>query len=183
MASEEQHYTPEFKKKVAEKALEQDEKNLDALSGEFDLPVSVILMWTEEYKKEGADAWDKEVSPTQSEKAGDEMEVEVEITDPEIADSVDTGVMLDRLNIKRLAFWSILGIILVLIFIQSLYEMNQYNTQVTQQRVSAESQYYQVNQLKEEARNRLSSFGVVDLENGIYRIPIDSAINEMASEE
>ncbi len=91
--------------------------------------------------------------------------------------------MLDQLNYKRLTFWSVFGTILVLIFVQALFEMNKYNERITQERVSAESEFYQVNDLRKEAQQQLESFGVVDLENGIYRIPIDSAINQMAVDE
>ena len=85
---------------------------------------------------------------------------------------------------KRLTFWSVLGTILVIIFVQALFEMYQYNELTTRQRVSAASgEHYQANQLKKEAEERLNSFGVVNLEEGVYRMPIDSVINSMAVEE
>lgn len=180
MASEENNYTAEFKKEIAQKALDQDKKNLDRLSKQHDVPVSVILMWATEFEKGGDEAFktpEKEVSDNTEEK------VDVEITDDKIANSVEHGVMDDKLNYKRLVFWSVFGTILVIIFIKALFEMYQYNMQATQERVSSESEYYQITQMKEEARQDLNSFGVVDLENGIYRIPIDSAINKMAADE
>lgn len=182
MASEEQNYSAEFKKKVAQQALEQEKKDLDKLSDEYDVPVSVILMWATELEKGGEDVFE---TSQETEETAEEQpnEVDVEITDKRVADSVESGVMLDQLNYKRLIFWSVFGIILVLIFVQALFEMYQYDTQVTKERVSAESEYYQANQMKQEARQELESFGVVDLENGIYRIPIDSAISQMADEE
>lgn len=182
MASEEQNYTADFKKEVAQKALEQDKKNLDPLSEKYDVPVSMILMWATELEKGGEDVFETPEEKTdQSDDA--QQEVSVEITDEKVADSVDHGVMLDQLNYKRLVFWSVLGVIIVIVFVQALYEMYQYDQQITRERVSAESQYYQANQLKSEARDQLNSFGVVDLENNIYRIPIDSAITEMAEDE
>lgn len=182
MASEEKKYTPEFKKEVAQKALDRNKKNLDKLSEKYDVPVSVILMWTTEYEKGGEDVFidpeDQEQRPVE-----DHEEIDVEIADEEVAESVEYGVMFDDLNIKRLVFWSVFGIILVLIFVKALFEMYQYNTRSIQETVSANSEYYQVNQLKRDARDQLNSFGVVNLENGIYRIPIDSAINEIAAEK
>lgn len=182
MASEEQNYSAEFKKKVAQQALEQDKKDLDKLSDEYDVPVSVILMWATELEKGGEDVFE---TSEEEEKTVEEQskQVDVEITDKRVADSFESGVMLDQLNYKRLIFWSVFGIILVLIFVQSLYEIYQYNTQVTKERVSAESEYYQATQMKQEAQQELESFGVIDLENGIYRIPIDSAISQMADNE
>lgn len=182
MENEGKNYSAEFKKEVAQKALDQDKKNLDKLSDKYEVPVSVILMWATELEKGGSDAFktaEEETSIAEKE----ETDVEVEVSDQKVADAFEYGVMLDQLNIKRLTFWSVFGIILVLIFVQALFEMYQYNQQVAQERVSAESQYYQAQELKTEARQKLDSFGVVDLENGIYRIPIDSVINEMAADE
>ena len=182
MASEENQYTAAFKIEVAQKALEQSKKNLDKLSDRYDVPVSVILMWTTEYEKGGEDAFET-VEEEEQAVEHESSDVDVEITDQKVAQSVDHGVMDDQLNYKRLVFWSVFGIILVLIFVKALYEMNQYNVQTVQERVSADSEYYQANQMKRQAQDRLDSFGVVDLENGIYRIPIDSAISQIADDD
>lgn len=182
MANEKHNYSADFKKEVAQKALDQSKKNLDKLSKKYDVPVSVILMWATEFEKGGEDVFESEKDENASSEEPIES-VDVEVTDQELADSVEHGVMQDKLNYKRLIFWSVFGTILVLVFVRGLYEMYQYNTQVTQERVSSESEYYQVNQMKKEARQQLNSFGVVDLENGTYRIPIDSAINKVAADE
>lgn len=182
MASEEKSYNADFKKEVAQEALDQDKKNLDKLSKKYDVPVSVILMWATELEKGGEDVFETP-EEDEEESVEEENEVDVEVSDQKVVDAFEHGVMLDQLNYKRLVFWSVFGIILVSIFVQALYEMYQYDQQVIQERVSAESQYYQATQLKNEAQDHLESFGVVDLENGIYRIPIDSAITEMASDE
>ncbi len=183
MANEKQNYSAEFKKEVAQKALDQSKKNLDSLAKKYDVPVSVILMWATELEKGGEDVFESaEKEQDQSIEQPDDK-VDVEITSERVADSVEHGVMDDKLNYKRLVFWSVFGVILVVIFVRGLIEMYQYNMQTNQERVSSESEYYQVNQMKREARQQLDSFGVVDLENGIYRIPIDSAINEMAADE
>jgi transposase-like protein len=181
MASEERTYTAAFKKEVAQKALDQSKKNLDNLSEKYDVPVSLILMWATELEKGGEDAFKTSEVTEESEEVS--TEVDVEITNKKIADSVEHGVMLDQLNYKRLIFWSVFGVILVVIFVRSLVEMFQYNQQLTQERVSDESEYYEVNQLKKDARKQLDSFGVVDLDKGTYRIPVDSVISEMAGDE
>lgn len=182
MANEKHNYSADLKKEVAQKALDQSKKNLDKLSKKYDIPVSVILMWATELEKGGKDVFETKEDENASSEEPIES-VDVEVTDQELADSVEHGVMQDKLNYKRLIFWSVFGTILVVIFVRGLYEMYQYNTQVTQERVLSESEYYQVNQMKKEARQQLDSFGVVDLENGTYRIPIDSAINKMAADE
>ncbi len=53
MENEGKKYTADFKKEVAQKALDQDKKNLDRLSDKHDVPVSVILMWATELEKGG----------------------------------------------------------------------------------------------------------------------------------
>ncbi|MEL7832404.1 hypothetical protein [Fodinibius sp. Rm-B-1B1-1] len=183
MANEKQNYSAEFKKEVAQKALDQSKKNLDKLAEQYDVSVSVILMWATELEKGGEDVFKTEDEEQQSPSEEPTENVDIEITSEEIADSVEHGVMADKLNYKRLIFWSVFGTILVIIFVRGLMEMYEYNMNTTQERVSSESEYYQVNQMKKEARQQLESFGVVDLENNIYRIPIDSAINTMTADE
>lgn len=182
MANEEQNYTSDFKSKVASEALEQNKQNLDRLSDKYDVPVSLILKWTVQFEKGGADAFDtvEKTEPTESKAHIEDHEsVDVEVEDSDIAESISYGVMHDDLNYNRLIFWSVLGIILVVIFVVGLLEMYQYNANVTQERISAQSEYYQIKQLNEEAQETLSSFGVVNPEEGIYRIPIDSAMNDI----
>ncbi len=63
MASEEKNYTAAFKKEVARKALDQQKKDLDKLSNEYDVPVSVILMWATELEKCGEDVFETAEKP------------------------------------------------------------------------------------------------------------------------
>lgn len=184
MASEDNNYTPEFKAKVALEALTQKKQNLDRLSDKYDVPVSKILTWTVQIEKNAAHVFSSvESKETEDQPSTEQEEVmEVDVSDEDVAESLSYGVMADNLNYKRLAFWSVLGVILVIIFVQALVEMYQYNTQVTRERISAQSEYYEVNRINNEAEETLSSFGVVDPEEGIYRIPIDSAMNEMAAD-
>lgn len=183
MANEEQNYTSKFKVKVAEEALDRGKQDLDGLARKYDVPVSVILTWTAKFEKNGSSAFEKNDQSQAREKSSASPEsVNVEVEDAEVAQSISQGVMSDDLNYKRLAFWSILGMILVIIFVIGLIEMFQYNTQVTRDQVSEGSEYYQVNQLNREAEETLNSFGVVNLEEGIYRIPIENAMNSIAEE-
>jgi hypothetical protein len=50
------------------------------------------------------------------------------------------------------------------------------------QKSADESVYYDIKQLNETSIQQLNSFGVVDMEEGIYSIPIDSAITKIAQE-
>lgn len=183
MANEEQKYTSEFKTKVASEALEQDKQNLDSLSDKYEVPVSLILTWTAQLQRGGPEVFDTKEKEKKETTSGEYIEdresVDVEINNEDIANAISYGAMLDNLNYKRLVFWCILGIFLVVIFVIGLMEMYQYNTDVTRERISEQTEYYEVNQLNREAQETLSSFGVVDPEEGIYRIPIDSAMNDI----
>ncbi|MFH5831539.1 transposase [Halalkalibaculum sp. DA3122] len=184
MSNEDRTYSSEFKAKVAQAAIDQGKQNLDQLSKKYDVPVSTILTWAVQLEKDAESFYQgSEETEKAEEHISDQEEVDVEVTDKEIMDSIDYGVMFDRLNIRRLVFWSVLGTILVVIFVFALREMYEYNRLLSQDAASGSTEFYQVNQQKLEATETLNSFGVVDLENGIYRIPIDSAINEMAEQQ
>lgn len=173
--------TGEFKAEVALEALTQKKQNLEQLSDKYDIPVSKIQGWMEQIENNAVDIFPRQEPEDTADQAAEEQEVvEVDVTDENVAESLSYGVMGDKLNYKRLSFWSVLGTVLALIFVIGLIEMYEYSTQITRERISAESEYYEVNQINREAEETLSSFGVVDLEEGIYRIPIDSAINELA---
>jgi transposase-like protein len=184
MASEKQ-YSAEFKLKVARQALEQPKDKIDDIARKFDLPVSLVITWATQLDKNGPDSFDLGESKTASsdsdhEPIGDHEKVAVEIANEDIAESIGYGVMKDRLNYRRLIFWSVLGTILFVIFVRALVEMFQYNSQISRARILEESEYFDITEMKQNARETLNSFRVVDLENNIYSIPIDSAINKLA---
>ncbi len=182
MANEEKKYTPEFKAKVALEAISQQKKNLDQLSDKYDVPVSTILTWAVQLENDATELYSSsEEAEHIEEHIADHESVDVNIDDQKVADSISYGVMQDKLNYKRLVFWSVLGMALVVIFVVALFQMFEYNEAVTRDRVSESSEYYQINQLNKEAEERLNNFGVIDAEEGIYHIPIDSAINDIAA--
>lgn len=180
MTSNEKKYSAEFKIEVARKALDQSKKNLEGLSKKYDVPVSLILMWATELEKGGPEALKD--APETEQPVKEQEAFDVEVTNPSIADSIGHGVMFDRLNYKKLVFWSVFGMVLFIIFVQGLIEMYQTNFQVTQDRISSESTYYQAERMNLDAQTHLESFGVIDLEANTYNIPIDSAINKVAED-
>lgn len=180
MASQDKPYSSEFKAKIARKALDQDKKNLDHLSQKYDVPVSLILTWATQYEKNPESLKTTDTPPDKGNEEDEDTVVSVEIADSEISESIGHGVMSDKLDIKKLTFWSVLGIIFVAVFVQLLVEMYQIAAQQNKERVLAQSEYSEVSKQYQKDREKLSSFGVVDIEQGIYRIPIDSAINDMA---
>ena len=180
MASKKQ-YSAEFKIKVAEEAAEQPEQDVHSLAQKYDVPVSAVLTWRTQFENKGPAAF-RDEDEAEEQPIKDHETVDVEVRNPDIADSIGYGVMLDRLNYPRLIFWSVLGVVLFVIFIIALVQMFQYNSQVTREQIAGSSEYYQVTELNRQAEETLNSFGIVDMENGIYRIPIDSAINDIAAD-
>ena len=48
---------------------------------------------------------------------------------------------------------------------------------------TATSTYYSIDKLTEDANNHIQSYGVLNAENGVYHMPIDAAIEKIATDE
>ncbi|MGM0588240.1 MAG: hypothetical protein ACQETE_07505 [Bacteroidota bacterium] len=108
--------------------------------------------------------------------------VEIEVADQEVAESLQHGVMGDKLNYPRLLFWSLFGLFIFVLFVYSLTGMYSYNSFVSKQEQDKQTQWTQINQLRENEQQKLNSFGVINAEEGVYHIPIDSAIHVIATQ-
>lgn len=172
MSNDPNNFTPEEKKKIALEAASGDRGTIANLAEKHDVTVEEIERWMRETGVETV-----EVEPN----IDDQESVSVSATE-EFANDYEFGATPDKLNYKRLFFWTSFGTVVILIFIISIYNVYEYTYQGMGQQSSESSQYYNVNELRENNQERLNSFGVVDLEEGIYRIPIDSAIANMAEE-
>lgn len=102
--------------------------------------------------------------------------------DKRFEDSVRFGVADDVINYRKLFFWSAIGTAVVAVVVTVI--INIYDTtMLTASRKAAEkSVYYDIGELREKDQARLGSYGLVDAENGIYRIPVDSAITLIVEE-
>jgi len=109
-------------------------------------------------------------------------EINIDVSSGELARSYNRGAMDDNPNYKRILFWSALGFVIFVAFVYMLSSMYQYNRYTTEVDVSANSAYYQIEELNEKEEEILTTYGVVNAEEGIYRIPIDSAINKYIKE-
>jgi len=106
----------------------------------------------------------------------------VESDSKEFMESVEHGVEGDDLNYKRLFFWTSIGLVLLAVFLYTLVNMFDYTQFVIGEKTAADSQFSQIHDLKQHEQKVLHSFGVVDQEQGLYRIPIDSAITLVAEQ-
>jgi hypothetical protein len=96
--------------------------------------------------------------------------------------SVEYGATFDKLNYPRLAFWSVFGTATIVIFIVAIMYIYDYTRSSTAQDGAQRSQFYNIEEIQQRDRTKLDTFGVVDPDEGIYRIPIDSAITLIANE-
>ena len=123
--------------------------------------------------------WEKETSASG---VSDHEDVTLEASE-DFVKSVEYGATFDKLNYPRLVFWSIFGTVTILIFIVAIMYIHDYTRSSSAQDGAQRSQFYNIEELQQKDRARLESFGVVDPDEGIYRIPIDSAITLIANEE
>lgn len=102
--------------------------------------------------------------------------------DKDFTDAVNQGVMPDKLNLKYITFWSIIGVASVIILIVIAAELFSYFYFKRSFDVSVASEYAEITRLKSQASDRLGSFGVIDDEAGKYHIPVDSAFTLILDE-
>ncbi len=96
--------------------------------------------------------------------------------------SISLGVTHDYVNLRTVAFWMILGIVMVTIILIGLYNLYNYNQFLSTQQAAINAEYHELEQLRERDRQKLTSFEMIDEENRRFRIPIDSAMTLIASD-
>lgn len=112
----------------------------------------------------------------------DVLDASIESDNEVFVAAINHGVEEEGLDIKAITMWSVLGIVTVIVFVAALIPFSQFAFNSAKENVNVTSSYYEIRQLNEDADAVLSSYGVVNGEEGIYRIPIDEAINKMASD-
>lgn len=171
MSNDSKKFTLEEKTKIALEAASGDRGKLINLAEKHDVTVEEIEEWIRETGVTN-------VTPTD---ADDQESVSIVATD-QFAEDYEFGATPDNLNYSRLFFWSIFGTAVILLFIVAVFNVYDYTYDGVQQQNAEQSTYYDVDQLEASSTEQLNSFGVVNLEEGIYRIPIDSAITKIAEE-
>lgn len=178
-------YSSDFKAKVALAAVASSREVIQEIAEKYNVSEEEIIEWASQLNKNAAAVLSTEVPEAKEEShshhaAPEGEDVEIALDDEDTIFSIGSGVMSDEMNYSKLIFWSSFGTALVVIFVISLVYFSQYSLFEAQQEVSAESIYYDISELEREQTEILNSYGVVDPEQGIYRIPIDSAINKIA---
>ncbi len=171
MSNDSKKFTLEERTKIALEAASGDRGKMINLAEKHDVTVEEIEKWIRETG----------VKNVKSVDADDQESVSIIATE-EFANDYEFGATPDKLNYSRLFFWSIFGTVVILLIIVSIFNLHDYTYDGVIQQSSEESMYYDIDQMEASSKEHLNSFGVVDLEEGIYRIPIDSAITKIAEE-
>lgn len=172
-------YSSEFKAKVALEAVNKDDAEIKKIAAKHGLSEEQIKNWISQLVASVAQLFPEETEAA-AEPEGEDVELSTE--DEELADAVRHGVMSDNLDYKKLTFWATLGTSIVIIFVIGLVIFSQYSLFEAQKKASSRTTFADVNELHAKQKQELNSFGVVNIEEGLYRIPIDSAINRIAAD-
>lgn len=169
MGNDQKQFTDKEKISIALKAADGGDKEIRRLAEEHGTTEENIRSWIRE----------KEL---RSVNISDEVEeISLDATD-NFVDSVTYGATKDTLNYSRLTFWTVFGTAVLIIFITSVMFIHEYTRTASLQNQFEQSQYYNIQEIESNDRATLESFGVIDPDAGIYRIPIDSAITIIVNE-
>lgn len=169
MSKKQKTFTNEEKQKIALEAASGGKEAVKKLSEKHGVSEEEIRKWIRETDVSNVTTGTKE------------EDVSLDATD-EFIESVNYGANFDKLNYRRLIFWSIFGIAVMIIIIQSIMFIHDYTKSSATTLRSEQSQFYDIDEIELNDQQILDSFGVVDPEVGIYRIPVDSAITLIANE-
>ena len=109
-----------------------------------------------------------------------ELDLNIETTDAELVAAVKHGVESEGLQMGPIMKWSALGTAVVAIFIVTLLYVGKDAYTNATENTGTTSTYKKIDDLNRDAETILTSYGVVDAEKGIYRIPIEEAMNKIA---
>lgn len=161
-------FTKQEKTAIALQAASGDEKTIKQLAKKHNVSVDEIKLWVRETDVSGVEE-------------KHEHHVSIEATE-DFANTVEYGATFDNLNYKRLTFWTIFGSTVFTIFIVAIIFLYGYTFPGVERDRSEASQFYNIQQMEQASQSHLQSFGVVDPDEGVYRIPVDSAISQMAED-
>ncbi len=97
--------------------------------------------------------------------------------------AVEKGVMDDALDIKMLTFWSLITVIFMAAMIYGGYRIYKFWGFESRMEQAISTQYKELQQKRAADAQHLSTYGIVDGEAGVYRIPLESAIDLYVSEQ
>lgn len=172
-------HSAEFKAQTALEAISLPLGELEAFAKKKGVTKDEVVDWVSELKEKSADLFTDGADSHGGHHASG-IDVNLETEDELLSAAVAHGVNDDNLNYNKLFFWTTFGTALVIVIIVGLIEFAEASWFNAQQKASVNSEYSKIKELKAKDTETLNSYGVVDLETGTYRIPIDQAINKIA---
>lgn len=170
MSKDPKNYSLEEKTRICLEVTSADESALQEVLQKYQLSYETVELWM------GETGVSDQESGALSGGAGSDIYVEM---DNETAKSTRFGASYDTLNYKRLTFWAIFGSTVILVMVLSIIFIYEFSFSGMDSQQSVQNDYFDIQVLNEADAKRLNSFGVVDEEQGIYHVPIDSAIQKM----
>lgn len=170
MSKDSTSYTLEEKTKICLQATSGGEASMQQAMETYQIDKDTLVRWMQEtgiHTEQGEDT---------SSDAHETITVEM---DAETAESTRFGASYDRLNYKRLTFWAFFGSAVILVMVLSIIFIYEFSFSGMNDRQSVQNNYIDIEALRANDAERLGSFGVVDLENGIYHVPVDSVIQRL----
>jgi transposase-like protein len=173
-------HSAEFKANIALEAIKLPVEELDAFAEKHGVTKTEVLEWVSALKAKSANIFEGSADSHGGHHHAVGEDVELKTQDEELAQAVDFGVHNDDLNYKSLTFWTTFGTVLVIVIIIGLIQFGKDSYFKAQQKASFNSGETEIDEIKAKDAETLNSYGVVDLENGVYRIPVDKAIDKIA---
>lgn len=112
----------------------------------------------------------------QSYKKQNQKEEYFNIDDLTLQDAIDGGVMEDKISVKRITVWTVVLTIIVIVLCAIAFNLYKYFKFEQQFQQAINTEYRELNTLRQNAFTKLETKDVVDEEAGFFRIPIDSAM-------
>ncbi|XWN36017.1 MAG: hypothetical protein ROO71_08630 [Balneola sp.] len=173
-------HSAEFKAQTALEAISLPVGELDDFANKKGVSKDEVIEWVTALKKNSATLFGDGADAHGGHHHASGENVNLETEDDALVAAVSHGVHDDNLNYNKLFFWTTFGTGLVVVIIFGLIQFAEASWFNAQNEASINSEYSKIKELKAKDAETLNSYGVVDLENGTYRIPIDQAINNIA---
>jgi hypothetical protein len=117
----------------------------------------------------------KDLDKDPQEQSHEDKIYEIEVSEDE-AEALNYGATKDKVNVKRLSVYAVVVVATILTLDVIAVNLMKYNSFTISNTTSANSQYYLIDSLRTHADHILDTYGIENLQKGIYRIPIDSAM-------
>lgn len=106
-----------------------------------------------------------------------DQDVQLTGGDNEFTHSIEKGVTDDVLNIKTLTFWSIITVIYMIVMVYGGYQIYTYWGFKSKMDLAINAEYKELNSKVSADQEHLNTFGIVNADSGVYRIPIENAFD------